>query len=474
MKENFLWGGAICAAQCEGAWMEDGKGPSIMDHFDSRGGKRHIVDDVSRGFFPNHQGTDFYHRYREDIALMAQMGFKVLRMSIAWSRIFPNGDEKDPSEAGLAYYDDVFDCLREHGIEPLVTISHYEMPWKLAKEYGGWQNRELCDLYVRFARTLFQRYRGKVKYYLTFNEINSICDPFGAYLNGGLILEENQNSDSLRIQALHHMLLASAAAIKVGRDLDPSLRFGCMLIYLPYYPLTPDPADVLAAEEEQKYSSYLAGDVQVYGHYPHWAEPLLKKRGVKLGIADGDEGILEDGKVDFVSFSYYMSACISAKKKGEMADGNILKGQENPHLKKSDWGWQIDPVGLRISLHRLYDRYHLPLFVAENGLGAYDKPKKDGSIEDDYRIEYLSRHIEQMKMAAKEGVDVFGYTVWSPIDLVSASTGEYAKRYGLIYVDRNDKGEGDFSRRPKASFEWYKQVIASNGERLEVRQPVMQ
>ena len=464
--KKFLWGGAVSAAQCEGAWNEGGKGESIMDHY-TGGGKRRVVDNPGENdFLPSHKGTDFYHHFREDIEMLAKAGIKAFRMSIAWSRIFPRGDESEPNEEGLAFYDDVIDCLRSHGMEPILTISHYELPWVLSKDYGGWQNRQLIEFFVRFARSLFMRYKEKVKYFMTFNEINSMSDKFGAYINGGMILDDKQNSDSLRMQALHHMLVASAAAIKLGREINRDFSFGCMLIYVPFYPATSDPVDVLAADEMQKFSTYIAGDVHVFGHYPGWVAPMLAKKGVKLGITPDDEKILADGRVDFVSFSYYMSSCISASAPEQKAEGNIVTGVMNPYLKKSEWGWQIDPVGLRIALHRLYERYHLPLFISENGFGAKDVVSDDGKIHDSYRIEYLSAHIKQMLEAMDEGVDVFGYTMWAPIDLVSASGGEYSKRYGLLYVDCDNEGNGSMKRIPKDSYYWFADVIRSGGRNL--------
>jgi 6-phospho-beta-glucosidase len=374
------------------------------------------------------------------------------------------GDEEHPNEAGLSFYDHLLDCLEKYHMTPIVTISHYEMPWKLAKEYGGWKNRKVCDFYIRYARTLLERYKGRVQYWLTFNEINSILSPFGSYINGG-ILPEEASDEAARVQALHHMLLASAATTALAHSVDVRYKIGCMLLYLPYYPLTPAPADVLAADEAERYFNYLAGDVSVFGYYPAWASAIFEKKGISMEITDSDKEILKKGCVDFVSFSYYMSSCFSSKdeRKGE---GNLLAGIPNPYLQKSEWGWQIDPVGLRISLHRLNDRYHLPLLIAENGIGTRDHLDDGGKIHDHQRIEYLSSHIRQMLQAMEEGVSVFGYTIWSAIDLVSASSGEYEKRYGLLYVDCDMFGNGTLQRYKKDSFYWYKQVIQSNGENL--------
>lgn len=468
--KGFLWGGATAANQLEGAWNVDGKGESVDDHF--TGGDattpRRVTPELEPGvLYPNHEGIDFYHRYKEDIALFAEMGFKVFRMSIAWSRIFPNGDDAEPNEAGLAFYDCVFDELARRGIEPLVTISHYECPWGLTKKYGGWRNRKLVDLYAKYAETLFRRFRGKVRYWLTFNEINCLTVPFGAYLAGGMLLKPEENTEALRFQALHHQFVASAMAVRIGHAVDPANKIGCMLCYMTFYPRSCKPADVLKAQEQDRVRNMICGDVQVRGSYPPFAARFFSERGISIRMAAGDEEALAAGRVDYYSFSYYMSNCVGEPRPDDAATGgNIMGGLPNPYLKKSDWGWQIDPEGLRWTLNHLYDRYQVPLMVVENGLGARDKVEPDGSIKDDYRIDYLRRHIEQMREAVKDGVELMGYTMWGPIDLVSASTGEMAKRYGFIYVDKQDDGSGDLSRKRKKSFYWYKQVIASNGEEL--------
>ncbi len=467
---GFLWGGATAANQCEGAWDVDGKGESVDDHF--TGGNvstpRKITPVLEPGtYYPNHSGIDFYHRYQEDIALFAEMGFKVYRMSIAWSRIFPHGDEEEPNEAGLRFYDRVFDELKRQGIEPLVTISHYESPYALTEKYGGWKNRKLIDFYVRYAETLFTRYREKVKYWLTFNEINCLTTPFGAYIAGGMILPAGEDSGQARFQALHHQFLASAKAVRTGHKISPDFKIGCMLCYMASYAQTSDPTDELAALKHDQIHNLIAGDVQLRGAYPAFTNRYFAEKGIRLEIESADEQVLKEGCVDFCSFSYYSSSCISAEKNRlKNAEGNMLGGLLNPYLQKTDWGWQIDPVGLRIVLNRLYDRYQKPLFVVENGLGALDKVEPDGSIHDDYRIDYLKQHIEQIREAVKDGVDLMGYTTWGPIDLISASTGEMSKRYGFVYVDLDNSGNGTMRRIRKDSFYWYQKVIQSNGEVL--------
>jgi 6-phospho-beta-glucosidase len=468
--EGFLWGGAIAANQAEGAWNLDGKGESVDDHYagGDKNTPRRITPKLEPGtFYPNHEGIDFYHRYKEDIALFAEMGFKVFRLSIAWSRIYPNGDDAEPNEAGLAFYDGVFDELAKHGIEPLVTISHYESPYALTEKYGGWKNRKLIEFFTRYAETVFRRYRGKVRYWLTFNEINCLTVPFGAYLAGGMILDPAKNTEVERFQALHHQLVASAIAVKAGHAIDPANKIGCMICYMAGYPRTCDPKDVLLTQDHDRVHNMIAGDVHVRGEYPAFADRFFAEHGIALKKEKDDDAILREGTVDFYSFSYYMTTCIGMPREGQdTVNGNILGGTGNPYLEKSEWGWQIDPEGLRWVLNHVYDRYRIPLMVVENGLGAIDKVEADGSINDNYRVVYLRKHIEQMREAVKDGVELMGYTTWGPIDLVSAGTGEMRKRYGFIYVDKHDDGTGTLARSRKKSFWWYKKVIASNGKDL--------
>ncbi len=477
LPKDFLWGGATAANQCEGAWDRDGKGISVADI--CTGGKygqsKRITPVFEEGtFYPSREAIQHYDRFREDIKLFAEMGFKCYRFSIAWTRIFPNGDEAEPNEAGLRHYDEVIDECRKYGIEPLITISHYEVPFGLTKKCNAWVSREMIGYFLNYCKAIFTRYKGKVKYWLTFNEINSAVAPMGALLNQGILNDLEHPTEFMkqpdipqqRFQGLHHMLVASALAVKMGHEIDPNYRIGSMMIYSANYPLTCKPADVLACQRYNRFYNYYCTDVQARGAYPAFAPRLLEELGVKLEIQPGDAEILKEGTVDFISFSYYMSSCQSAGKT-QSGDGNILGGVPNPYLKASDWGWQIDPEGLRYALNDLADRYGKPLMVVENGLGAKDELEPDGSINDDYRIDYLRRHIEQMKEAVKDGVDLMGYTPWGCIDLVSASTGEYAKRYGMIYVRRYDDGTGDFARLKKKSFGWYKKVIASNGEDLD-------
>jgi 6-phospho-beta-glucosidase len=469
MNKNFLWGGATAANQCEGAWNVDGKGPSIADVElgGKRGTPRVIHDSVQPDtYYPSHEGIDFYHHYKEDIALFAEMGFKCYRMSIAWTRIFPNGDDAEPNEAGLQFYDDVFDELLKYGIEPVVTLHHYEMPLALVKKYGSWRNRKVVDFAVRYAKVVFERYKNKVKYWLTFNEINAILISPRPWHQAGLVYGPDENAADTKLQAAHHQLIASALSVKAGHEINPDFKIGCMLIYHLSYPYTCNPEDQIVNREKMLPQFYF-GDVQVRGYYSNTCQRLIDKIGGKIVMEPGDEEILREGVVDYIGFSYYFSSVESVEPMKEMV-GNIAKGGRNPYLQITDWGWQIDPTGLRTTLNQLYDRYQKPLFIVENGVGAVDTVEEDGSIHDPYRIEYLRKHIQGIKGAVEiDHVDVMGYTPWGCIDLVSAGTGEMEKRYGFIYVDKDNKGNGTLARSRKDSFFWYKKVIATNGEDLE-------
>lgn len=474
-KKDFLWGGAVAANQCEGAWDVDGKGISCSDICTTGSAKqsKRITPELEPGtLYPSHEAIDFYHHYAEDIALFAEMGFKVFRFSINWTRIYPTGEEAQPNEKGLEFYDRVIAECHKYGIEPLITISHYEVPFALTKKYNGWASREMIDIFLKYCQTIFERYKGKVKYWLTFNEINGATGAFGGFLSQGILNEGttdfmNQvDIPQLRFQGLHHQFVASAKAVKLAHEIDPNYRVGCMQIFATTYPLTCKPSDVIAAQQKNHLLNWFCGDVQVRGRYPAYMQRYFKENNLHIDMQDGDLDILQQGCVDFYTFSYYMSSCATADPEKSQVGGNLVGGVQNPYLKASDWGWQIDPEGLRYSLNEIYDRYQIPVMVVENGLGAYDKKEADGSIQDDYRIDYLRSHIEQMREAVEDGVDLMGYTPWGCIDLVSASTGEMAKRYGFIYVEKYDDGTGDLSRKKKKSFDWYKKVIASNGEDL--------
>ncbi len=481
--KGFLWGGATAANQYEGGYLDGGKGLSTLDaitggshtvprriSFKTADGeiKYHTRDEaLGQGatgyvdpnqYYPSHVATDFYHHYKEDIALFAEMGFKTFRMSIAWSRLFPRGDEKEPNEEGVLFYENIFKELRKYNIEPLVTLNHFDMPMYLADEMDGWLDRRVIDYFVNFARVCFTRYKGLVTLWKTFNEIN--------FMRGWDTIGIKSYDDQTRYQAMHHIFVASAKTVLLGHVIDPNNLIGMMIAYGTSYPEDCNPDNYMKNIEEMHVKQFYC-DVQCRGYYPNYKLKEFERNGVVIKKEKYDDEILLDGTVDFIGFSYYSSGITTVRTDAETTDGNQKRNVKNPHLKASDWGWQIDPVGLRIALNELYDRYELPLFVVENGLGAIDVVEEDGSINDDYRIDYLAAHIEEMKKAVDiDGVELMGYTPWGCVDLVSAGTGEMRKRYGLIYVDMDDEGKGTLKRSKKKSFNWYKKVIASNGEDL--------
>lgn len=471
MKKDFLWGGAVAAHQVEGAYQAGNKGLSIADVMTagSRTQAREITDGLVEGkYYPNHEGIRFYDFYKEDIALFAEMGFKCFRTSIAWSRIFPNGDEETPNEEGLQFYDKLFDELLAHNMEPVVTLSHFELPYGLVKRYGGWRNRKLITFFVRFARTVMERYRDKVKYWMTFNEINNqmiLSNGIYAFTNSGIVFGEGEDRLRTIYQAAHYELTASAAAVKLGHEINPEFRIGCMVAATPVYPLTCNPDDVLLALEEDRKNLFFT-DVHVRGHYPAYIKKDWERRGYTFDITPEDLECLKEGCVDYIGFSYYLSSVMSADPAVEKLGNDLASSPdavENPYLEVTPWGWTIDPKGLRYVLNQYYDRYEIPLFVVENGFG-YEDQLEDGLIHDQNRIAYLENHIREMVKATDEdGVEVLGYTVWGCIDPVSFTTGEMRKRYGFIYVDKDDDGNGTYQRSRKDSFYWYQGVIAQNG-----------
>lgn len=479
-SDNFLWGGATAANQIEGAYLEGGKGLSTSDFAAykdpyAQGKVNNFTFDVSSAElnkykenpdafdFPKRRGIDFYHRYEEDIALFAEMGFKVFRLSISWARIFPTGLEDKPNEEGLAFYDKVFDECAKYGIEPLVTMSHYEMPITLTEKYNGWMSRELVPLFEKYARAILERYKNKVKYWITFNEMNMNLNSL--YTGAGILEDLVDHKLQAAYQASHHQFVASALTVKASKEIIPDVQIGCMINQIEAYAKTTKPEDQLQAVKSNQLNMFYP-DVQARGEYPTYMVKYFADNQIKLDIKEQDEQILKEGTVDFVAISYYMSHVAEAREDAAELAGTFDSPIKNEHLELSQWDWPIDPMGLRISLIKLYDRYQKPLFVCENGLGARDTLTQDGKIHDDYRIDYLKKHIEQMKEAVKEGVDLMGYTPWGCIDLISCGTSQMTKRYGLIYVDQDDLGNGTLNRYRKDSFFWYKNVIASNGEDL--------
>lgn len=473
LSKDFLWGGATAANQVEGGYNEGNRGLANVDLLPFGSDRDAVMSGEHKSlsfedgyYYPAQKGIDMYHRFKEDIALFAEMGFKVYRFSIAWTRIFPKGDEAVPNEEGLAFYEAMIDECLKYGIQPLVTICHFDCPIHLVEKFGGWKNRKMIDSYVRYAETLFTRFKGKVRYWITFNEINMLLH--APFMAAGLIFEPREDREQVKYTAAHYELVASAKATAIAKQIDPENKIGCMLAAGDNYPNTPNPTDVLAAKMVDR-ESFFFTDVQVRGYYPAYALKTLSQQNIQLDLTEEDTKCLAAHTVDYLAFSYYSSSVASGDPKvNELREGNLFPTLKNPYLEASEWGWQIDPVGLRVTMNTLYDRYQCPLFIVENGLGAIDEPNEQGIVTDTYRIDYLSQHIKEMMKAVElDGVELLGYTTWGCIDLISASTGEMKKRYGFIYVDANNQGQGSFDRIKKQSFEWYRQVITTNGECLK-------
>lgn len=474
LNKNFLWGGALAAHQFEGGVFNTSKGLSVADVMcaGAHGVPRVITDGIEEGkYYPNHIGIDFYTHYKEDIKMFAELGFKCFRTSIAWSRIFPKGDEEEPNEEGLQFYDNVFDELLKYGIEPVITLSHFEMPYHLAKEYGGFMNRKLIDFFVKFSEVCFKRYKNKVKYWMTFNEINNQMnyhiDIFG-WTNAGVHFKDYENPELAMYQCAHYQLVASAKAVTLGKSINPDFQIGNMIAMVPFYPYTCHPKDMLLSVQEM-HNRWFFCDVQCRGHYPSYALMMFERKNYHLDITEEDKEDLKKGVVDYIGLSYYMSNTISHEQhvdSSKLVDGGNAHSIKNPYINLTEWGWGIDPEGLRYALDIMYERYEKPLFIVENGIGNIDVLENE-QCHDSYRIDYLKAHISEMKKAVEEdGVNLMGYTVWGCIDCVSFTTGEMKKRYGMIYVDRDNEGNGSLKRVKKDSFEWYKKVIESNGEDL--------
>ncbi|MCP1101200.1 6-phospho-beta-glucosidase [Aequitasia blattaphilus] len=471
-RKDFLWGGATAANQCEGGYQEGGRGLANVDLMPTgedrwkiaTGDMKHVKPD-EKYFYPGHEAIDMYHHYKEDIALFAEMGFKCYRFSIAWSRVFPLGTEEKANEEGLKFYDGLIDECLKYNIKPLVTICHFDVPMGLVEAFGGWKSRKMIDAFVKFSKVLFERYKDKVEYWLTFNEINMILH--APFMGAGLVFNEEDNREEMKYQAAHYELVASARVTKLAKEINPNFKIGCMLAAGNTYANTSNPQDVFQSLEKDRENFFFI-DVQSRGEYPAYALKFFEREKIHLDFLMEDKKVLRENTVDFISFSYYSSRLTSADPEvSKSTEGNVFATLRNPYLKASEWGWQIDPLGLRITMNTLYDRYQKPLFIVENGLGAVDIPDQNGEICDDYRIEYLKEHMKAMRDAVDiDGVELWGYTSWGCIDLVSASTGEMKKRYGFIYVDRDNEGNGTLKRQKKKSFHWYKEVIHSNGENL--------
>lgn len=489
--QGFLWGGATAASQIEGAFDEDSKG---MDTSDCRSGTHGVpsaektrwkyrlmtqsryekaIHTKGLGDYPYRWGSDQYHHYKQDIALLAEMGIKIYRLSISWARIFPHGDDAEPNAEGLRYYRAVFDECKKYGIKIYCTILHYSIPVAIIEKYGGWENRKLIELYLRYVQVLFDNFMDDVEIWLPFNEINA--GYFHPYNGVGLILPDGyenlddpfEDSRGRIFQAIHHQFVANAMTVRLAKSIKPDVKMSCMIARFCPYPANCRPENVLLALQTQQYENFFYTDVMVRGEYPAYMKRFFAQKGVSLQIAPGDLELLRTYTSDIISFSYYFSSVSTTDTTWKTTDGNLVRGKVNPYLERSEWGWQKDPLGLRISLNQLYDRYQKPLFIAENGLGAADRLVSDGTVHDPYRVDYLRDHFAAMKAACGDGVELLGYTMWGIIDLVSCGTVEMRKRYGTIYVDVDDEGHGTFNRYRKDSFYWYKKVIASNGEDLD-------
>lgn len=472
MRKDFLWGGATAANQCEGGWQEGGRGAALVDVIPYGENRMSVMEGhmdyrelPEDSVYPGREAVDLYGHYKEDIALFAEMGFKCYRFSFSWSRIFPTGEETKPSEEGLKFYESLIDELLRYGIEPVVTICHFDIPLNLVEKYGSWRSRKVIDFYLNYCDAVFRYFKDKVRYWITFNEINMLMHlPF---MGAGIRFSKGENEIQVKYQAAHNELVASAYAVKLAHEINPEFRAGCMLAAGSVYPYSCRPEDVWESMRRDR-ENYFFIDVQARGEYPAYAKKFLEQEGIRLETEQKDIRILKENTVDFISLSYYNSRCVRADGRGEASGGNVFASAKNPYLECSQWGWPIDPLGFRITLNALYDRYQKPLFVVENGLGARDEPDSEGKIEDDYRIDYLKAHIRAMMDAVDEdGVEVIGYTPWGCIDLISATTGEMSKRYGFIYVDKDDKGNGTLKRARKKSFDWYREVIKANGENLK-------
>lgn len=481
--EGFLWGGAMCASQADGAYNEGGKGLDTQDlryfnadwtseerAMNSNRRMNHAkfekaLTDTDTEHYPFRWGIDFYHKYKDDIQLFEELGIKILRTSINWARIYPNGDDKEANEEGIQWYFDMFTECHKRGIKVFATILHYNIPVHLVTEYGGWKSRRTAEFYVRYATTLFERLGTLVDYWLPFNEFNA--GRFNPYNGVCLVEDEEEDYDNAIFQCLHNQFIANALTVKAAHEIIPGSMVGGMIARFTTYPATCKPDDVMQMILDDQYSNWFYLDVMARGKYPAYMERYFERAGIHIQMEEGDAEILRNNTIDFTAFSYYFSQVSTTDQGWAKTSGNLIMANKNPYLESSEWGWQKDPVGLRVTLNQIYDRYGLPVFIAENGLGAKDVLEADGTIHDPYRIDYLKAHIEQMKEAIKDGVDLIGYTMWGFIDVVSCGSMEMSKRYGVIYVDRDDRGHGSNRRYKKDSFAWYQKAIASNGEDLD-------
>ncbi|NFA42381.1 glycoside hydrolase family 1 protein [Clostridium botulinum] len=460
--ENFLWGGSTSAYQVEGAWNEDGKGLSVID-----------MCDHPEGTADFKIASDHYHRFKEDVKLFSEMGLKAYRFSIAWTRIIPQGTG-EVNEKGIKFYNDLIDELNKYNIEPIVTMFHFDLPYTL-EEKGGWSNRDTIDAFSKYAKVLFERFGSKVKYWLTINEQNTMILHPGAI---GIPKGGKLPSKKELYQQNHHMLLAQAKVMNLCHEMCPNGKIGPALNTTAMYGETCNPLDAIAAHNWETIRCWSFLDMAVRGKYNKLAWSYLMDRGLEPIIEDGDMDIMKNAKPDFIAINYYSTATIAASKgdasdiSARAGDQQIMLGEqgvyraaENPYVDKTKYGWVVDPIGLRMTLRKVSERYDLPILITENGIGAPDKLEKNETINDDYRIDYIRKHLEQLKLAINDGVEVMGYCPWSAIDVVSTHQG-YGKRYGFIYVNRDEFDLKDLRRIKKKSFNWYKNVINTNGEEL--------
>lgn len=475
-KKDFLWGGSISANQTEGESTINGKGLSTEDvrfynkDIDRKNVQidlkmtpenlKKILENEKDLYFPKRKGIDFYNRYKEDLEMFSDLKLGIFRTSVAWTRIFPNGDEVQPNKQALEYYKNLFKEIKKKNIKLMVTISHLEMPLNIIKKYGGWKNSSVIDLYFKYSKTLIDNFNGVVDYWITFNEINH-----STFFNLGLF-DDEENYLEKSYQAYHHQFIANAKTIEYGRKINKDIKFGTMIGYMLSYPKTSNPNDVMKCLESNRLNNDIYGDVLLRGEYPWFTKKYFKDNNININTTAKEIDLLKRNTCDFITFSYYSTGTISNDENQTFAGGNLFNVGKNDYLKTNDWGWQIDPVGLRIALNNLYDRYKKPIFISENGIGIVDKLNSDNTVDDDERIKYIYDHIVEMEKAIEDGVDVSGYMLWSPIDLVSFTSQEMSKRYGLIYVDANDNGEGTYNRYPKKSYHWYKELIKTNGKNI--------
>ena len=465
--EGFLWGASTSAYQVEGAWNEDGKGPSVVDMLAHPEGTADF-----------HVASDHYHRFEEDVALMAEMGLKAYRFSVAWSRVIPEGNgEVNP--AGLDFYRRLIAALCRHGITPVVTLYHFDLPWALEQK-GGWLNRDTVDAFVRYACLLMSEFGKNVPLWLTINEQNTMILHPGAI---GVPPDRELPDKQALYQQNHHMMLAQAKVFALCHEAFEGLKIGPAIHTTSMYAETCKPEDAIAAHNWETLRCWSFLDVAVHGRYHPLAWSYLQDREIAPEMLPGDAAILRQGRPDFVAINYYSTATIAASRgdghdvSPRAGDQQIMLGEagvyrpaENPWVGKTPYGWVVDPVGLRLTLRKVCERYGLPILITENGMGAPDKLEEDGTVNDDYRIAFLQSHIQQMQLAIADGVDLMGYCPWAAIDVVSTHQG-YAKRYGFIYVDRGEQDLKALRRIRKRSFWWYKDVIARNGNSEDDTQP---